>query len=286
MTIHVVTDSTSDIEQDRAAQAGITVVPLTVDFGNETYRDGIDLDNVTFYKKLATSPVPPKTSTPSIEAFREAYEKAVAHGAKEILSVHISGALSGTLNTATLAAKQLNEDRERAKKPPITFEMVDSRTVSAGFGYPVLLAAQRAKDGASLPDLAAFVRRISEGSKTFFLLDTLEYLQKGGRIGKAAEIFGTLLSIKPILAIHDGTVVPLERVRTRNKALVRMGELVRTIGPIEYIALAASDDGAANDLLAVVQPIYDGHIEQFKLGATVGTHAGPHAAGLFVMPKE
>ncbi len=286
MTIHLVTDSTSDIEQTRAAAQGVTVVPLTVDFGSQTYRDGVDLDNKAFYEKLASSAVLPKTSTPSVEAFRTAYEQAIANGATGILSVHISGALSGTLNTATLAANQLTEDRDHAKKPAVPIRLVDSRTVSAGFGYPVLLAADRAKAGASLDDLATFVQRISEGSKTLFLLDTLEYLQKGGRIGTASAIFGTMLSIKPILGIRDGLVVPVERVRTRGKALTRMGELVRAIGPIEYMALAASDDGAATDLLNVIKPVYDGHIEQFKLGAVVGTHAGPHAAGVFVMPQQ
>jgi DegV family protein with EDD domain len=286
VTIHLVTDSTSDIEQERAAEHGITVVPLTVDFGGQTYRDGIDLDNKAFYAKLASSSVLPKTSTPSVEAFRAAYEKAIADGATAILSVHISGALSGTLNTATLAANQLTEERERAKKAAVPIRLIDSRSVSAGFGYPVLLAAERAKAGASLDDLAAFVLRISEGSKTLFLLDTLEYLQKGGRIGAAQAVIGTMLSIKPILGLRDGVVVPVERVRTRGKALARMGELVRAIGPIEYMALAASDDGAAADLLTIVKPIYTGHVEMFKLGAVVGTHAGPHAAGLFVMPQQ
>ncbi len=286
MPIHLVADSTSDIEQDRAAQAGVTIVPLTVDFGGQTYLDGVDLDNKTFYAKLASSSVLPKTSTPSIEAFREAYEQAIENGATGILSVHISGALSGTINTATLAAQQLAEDRAAHGKPEVPIKLVDSRTVSAGFGYPVLLAAQRAKDGASLDELAAFVQHISESSKTLFLLDTLEYLQKGGRIGAAQAVLGTMLSIKPILGIKDGLVVPIERVRTRNKALARVGELVRAIGPIEYMALASSDDGAAADLLEVVRPVYDGHIEMFKLGAVVGTHAGPHAAGLFIMPKE
>lgn len=286
MAIHIVTDSTSDITQATAKQHGITVVPLTVDFGGETFRDGIDMDNKAFYERLAKSSVLPKTSTPSVEAFREAYEAAIKNGATSILSVHISGALSGTLNTATLAANQLTEERAAQKKEPIPIELVDSRTVSAGFGYPVLLAAKKAQEGTNLKALAQFVQFTAENSKTFFLLDTLEYLQKGGRIGTASAILGTMLSIKPILAIREGLVVPLERVRTRGKALTRMGELLRGIGPLQYLALAASDDSAAQDLLNVVTPVYTGHIEQFKLGAVIGTHAGPHAAGLFVLAKQ
>jgi DegV family protein with EDD domain len=287
VAIHIVTDSTSDINQTTAAQYGITVVPLIVDFGGQAFRDGIDIDNKTFYDKLAHSSELPKTSTPSIEAFRDAYETAIKNGATGILSVHISTALSGTLNTATLAATQLNSDRADQKKEPIPFEFVDTRNVSAGFGYPVLLAADRLRQGNSnLSELATFVRALVENVQSFFLLDTLEYLQKGGRIGKASAIMGTMLNIKPILGIRDGGVVPLERVRTRSKALVRMGELAREVGAIEYMALAASDDSAAEELLAIVRPTYNGHIELFKLGATIGTHAGPHASGLFVIPKR
>ena len=286
MTVHVVTDSTSDIDQAHAKQAGITVVPLTVDFNGQTYRDGIDMDNHTFYQRLATAPNMPKTSTPDVGAFRDAYERAIKDGATGIVSVHISGALSGTLNAATLAANQLREDRQHARQADIPIRLIDSRTVSAGFGYPVLLAAERARNGETLEAIGDYVQRLTDSSKTYFLLDTLEYLQKGGRIGAAQAVVGTMLSIKPILGIRDGIVVSLERVRTRGKALTRMGELVAATGDLEALALAASDDGAAEDLLKIVQAVYTGHIEQFRLGAVIGTYAGPHAAGLFVIPKQ
>ena len=286
MPIHIVTDSASDITPTIAAQHGITVVPLTVDFGGETFRDGIDLDNQAFYERLAHSNVLPKTSTPSVEAFRTAYEAAIKNGATHIISAHLSGALSGTLNTATLAANQLNEDRASQHKERIPITLLDSRTLSAGVGYPVLLAAEKAKGDIPPEDLAAFMQNIFDHAKLYFLLDTLEYLRKGGRIGAASAVVGTMLNIKPILAIRDGLIVPQERVRTRTKALTRIGELVRDLGEIEYLALAYSDDGAAEDMLNAIQPVYSGYIEKFKLGAVIGTHAGPHASGVFVKPKQ
>ncbi len=286
MTVHLVTDSTSDIDHARATELGITVVPLVVDFGGQTYRDGIDMDNHTFYQRLATSPVMPKTSTPDVGTFRDAYEAAIKAGATGILSVHISGALSGTLNAATLAANQLTEDRQRARQPEVPIRLVDSRNVSAAFGYPVMLTAQRARDGESLDALVAYVQHLTENTKLYFLLDTLEYLQKGGRIGAARAVMGNVLSIKPILGIRDGVVVSLESVRTRSKALARMAEIAASAGEIEAFALAASDDAAADDLLKVVRPAYGGHIEQFRVGAVIGTYAGPHAAGMFITTKK
>lgn len=286
MAVHIVTDSTSDIEQERAKQAGIAIVPLKVAFGEQEFRDGIDLDNHSFYEKMAKAPALPVTSTPSIDAFKETYRQVIDAGASAILSIHLSGALSGTLNTATLAATQLNEDRQAQGKPAFPIELVDSRTVSAGFGYPVLLAAEKARTGATVAEIKEFVESIFTRSKTYFVLDTLENLQKGGRIGTAQAIFGTMLSIKPILAIKDGLVVPLERVRSRSKALQRVAELLAALGPVEYLALAASDDGARDDLANAIKPVYSGHIEYFKLGAVIGTHAGPHAAGLFVVTHK
>ena len=286
MPIHIVTDSTSDISLATAAELSITVVPLTVDFGGETFRDGIDLGNKAFYERLAHTNVLPKTSTPSVEAFRAAYEAAIKNGATDIISVHLSGALSGTFNTATLAANQLNEDREAQHQARIPITLLDSRSVSAGMGYPVQMAAQKAKGDITPDALVAFLQNIFDRSKLFFLLDTLEYLRKGGRIGAASAVVGTMLNIKPILAIRDGLVVPLERVRTRGKALTKMGELLRDMGEIEYLALPYSDESAAEDMLNAIAPVYSGHIEKFELGAVIGTHAGPHAAGLFVTPKQ
>lgn len=279
MTVHIVVDSTSDIDKEHAQRYGITVVPLTVSFGDQDYLDGVTLGNAEFYQKLATSVDLPKTSTPSITQFEDAYTNAIKAGATGILSIHLSGALSGTLNTATLAAQTVRDKT----KVPIT--LIDSRTVSAGFGYPAMLAAERAKSGASLDELAAYVQTLLDHGKSYFVLDTLDNLQKGGRIGKASAVFGMMLSIKPILGIRDGEVVSLERIRTRAKALNRIIDLVKE-QPIQHLALAASDDATAQEFAAMLHTFYPGEIPYFKLGAVIGTHAGPRAVGLFVFEKS
>jgi DegV family protein with EDD domain len=284
VTVQIVTDSTSDIDLTRAKELGITIVPLIVDFAGQTYRDGLDMDNHTFYQRLTTAAQMPKTSTPDVGAFRDVYEAAIKNGATGILSVHVSGALSGTLNAATLAANQLTEDRQHARQPEVPIRLIDSRTVSVGFGYPVLLAAERARNGESLTAVGDYMQGLADRSKIYFLLDTLEYLQKGGRISAIQAGVGAVLSIKPILGIRDGVVVSLERVRTRSKALSRMAEIVKA-NDVEAIALAASDDGAAEDMLNAIRPAYDGPIDQFRLGAVIGTYAGPHAAGVVVVSK-
>ncbi len=279
MAVKIVVDSTSDIDAGRAAKYDITVVPLTVSFGDKEYQDGVDLDNKTFYEKLVSSPVVPKTSTPSVGLFESAYRAAIKAGATGILSIHISGALSGTLNTASIAA---NTVQAETGVPIKTF---DSRTVSAGFGLPAMRAAERATKGESLDDLMAYAQRAVQDSKTYFVLDTLEYLEKGGRIGRAKAVFGAMLKIKPILCIRDGEVAALENARTRSKALARVAELVREAGNISCMALAASDDATDAEMTAAVKQVYQGDIEHFKLGAVIGTYAGPRAAGLFVSPN-
>ncbi|HKD75607.1 MAG TPA: DegV family protein, partial [Ktedonobacterales bacterium] len=183
------------------------------------------------------------------------------------------------LNTASIAA---NTVQTETGVPIKTF---DSRTVSAGFGLPAMHAAERAAKGESLDDLVAYAQRALQDSKTYFVLDTLEYLEKGGRIGRAKAVFGAMLKIKPILCIKDGEVAALENARTRSKALTRVAELVRAAGNINCMALAASDDATDAEMTEVVKQAYQGDIEHFKLGAVIGTYAGPRAAGLFVSPN-
>lgn len=277
MTVHVIVDSTSDIDADRAKSLGITIVPLTVAFGDDAFLDGVDIDNKTFYEKMAKASALPVTSTPSVEQFQRAFREAINGGATGILVISLSSALSGTLNTATLAAQEFSS---------VPFKLIDSRSVSAGFGLPAMLAAEKARQGASLDELASFVQDIYARGSLYFVLDTLENLRKGGRIGSAAAFIGTMLSFKPILAIKDGLVTPLERPRSRAKALTRITELVKDLGPLDYMAIAASNDTAGAEILESVRPLYSGTIEVFKLGAVIGTHAGPHAAGVFAVPAK
>ncbi len=277
MTVRIVVDSTSDLGAERAAKYDVAMVPLIVSFGDQDFRDGIDLDNKAFYEKLVKSTTLPKTSAPSVGACVDAFRAQIKAGATGVLSLTITGALSGTLNSATLAAQTVSAESG------VPIRIIDSRTVSVGIGYVALLAAQRAAEGASLDDVAAYSQSLFDRSKLFFVLDTLEYLEKGGRIGRAKAVFGTILNIKPILTIKDGEVHPLESARSRGKALARIAELMQAMKPLDHVALAASDDETAAQILEVVQPVFDQPIEVFKLGAVIGTYAGPRAGGILAI---
>ncbi len=276
MTIRIVTDSTSDISQNLAKERNIIVVPLNISFGSQSYLDGVEIDGDTFYRRLTTERELPKTSTPNVAQFETAYRQMIHEGADGIVSIHVSGALSGTHNTASLAARNITEETH------VPIQVIDSRTVSIGLGHPALALAQAAAQGASIDDLTHLSKRIFDNSKLFFILDTLDYLDKGGRIGHASAVLGSLLQIKPILTIQDGIVTPLERIRTRAKALAKVADMVKTAQPFTYLGIASSDVATEEDFRKIAKEQFSGAIETFQLGAVVGTYAGPHAAGLYL----
>ena len=273
MTVRVVTDSTADLPPDLAAEHGITVVPLNLHFGQETYLDGIDITPDEFYQRLTSSPQLPTTSQPSVGAFMEVYE-GLREGAEGIVSVHISAKLSGTCNSANQAKAELSET--------VAIEIVDTQLASLGVGLAALAAARAAQAGAGLAEVAAEARRAADETRVLFMVDTLEYLQKGGRIGKAAAFFGGLLNVKPLLTIHEGQVHPLERARTRSKAMDRLEQMLQAEAPIQQLAVMCTttpDDANAVAqrnawLVAPEQPIIG------RLGAVVGTYAGPGLLGV------
>src|SRR5579863_4323834 len=205
MTVRIVTDSTADIPLEQAKALGITVVPLTVYFGNEEYLDGIDLDNATFYQKLQTCKVTPRTSQPPPAAFMEAFTTLINEDADSILAIHVSAKLSGTYQSARTGRDSLPDE---LRKIPI--EIVDSATVSMGMGYAVLQAAKEAQQGDSLEEIQTHLRSRLSRTQILFVLDTLEYLKRGGRVGSAKAFLGNMLSVKPILAIKNGMVVGIE----------------------------------------------------------------------------
>ncbi|HYB01480.1 MAG TPA: DegV family protein [Ktedonobacteraceae bacterium] len=278
MTIRLVTDSTADIPQDRAKADGIIVVPLTVFFGEEAYLDGIDLDNEGFYKKLQESKDLPRTSQPSPSAFQEAYIKLIDEGADAIISVHLSSKLSGTYQSACTARDTLPDS---VRKIPI--EIIDSKNISIAMSRSVMRAAQEAKEGLSLEEIKAHI--FDELSRTHILcvLDTLEYVKRGGRIGGARAFLGNMLSVKPIIALKDGEVIPVEQPRTRNKAYARVAELLSEMGPIEHVSIGESSGGVAEQLAQYVRTVYTGDLPMYKLGATLGTHTGPGTAAIAVV---
>src|SRR5450432_1517940 len=278
MTVRIVTDSTVDIPTEQAAAAGITVVPLTVFFGDEAYLDGIELDNPLFYQKLQANKVLPTTSQPSPAKFHDAYTRLIEEGADGILSIHLSSHLSGTYQSARTASESLPDD---LKKIPI--EVVDSLTISAGMSRAVFLAAREAREGVSLEEITAHVLDELERTTILAVLDTLEYVRRGGRIGGASAMLGNMLSVKPIISLKEGAVVPVERPRTRSKAFARIAQLISDMGPIEAVSIAESNEEIGQQLAEALKDTYTGEIPRYKLGAALGTHTGPGTVAVAVV---
>ncbi|HKF38313.1 MAG TPA: DegV family protein [Ktedonobacteraceae bacterium] len=281
MAVRIVTDSTADISQDQAGAAGITIVPLTVFFGNEAYLDGVDLDNAGFYQKLSTSKALPRTSQPSPAAFQEAYTRLIDEGADAILSIHLSAKLSGTYQSACTARDTLPDT---VKKIPI--EIIDSQSISVGMSWAILLAAREAREGLGLVEIKAHVLDQLPRTRILAMLDTLEYLKRGGRIGGARAMLGSMLSVKPIISVRDGEVVPVEQPRTRSKAYARIAQLVQEMGKVEHISLAESDDEVGQQLAQVIKTVYTGELPIYRLGAVLVTHAGPGTAAVAVVSAK
>jgi DegV family protein with EDD domain len=272
MAVKIVTDTVSDLPADLAASLGIKVVPMTVNFGTESLVDGVDISPDQFFERLATAPSLPKTAAPSIEAFAQVYREFTGQG-HDVVSMHVSGKLSATLNSAVQAAAEVDSDR---------IQVVDSQAASLMQALIVTAAARAAQAGGSLEEVTQVARDSVAKTSLYFVLDTLEYLQKGGRIGRAAALVGGLLGIKPILTLHEGEVHPHEKVRTRAKAVARIVEIVQAEGPYEEIAIlhaSASDDAAR--LAEVVKPLSTGlPILTSQIGPIVGTYTGPGVIGI------
>jgi len=281
MSICIVTDSTADIPREQAQALGITVVPLTVFFGDEAYLDGVELDNAAFYKKLQASRVSPGTSQPSPASFQEAYLKLIQDGAKAILSVHLSSKLSGTFQSACAGRDALPDD---AKKIPI--EIIDSESVSLGMGYPVMKAAEEAREGVGMEELKTHLLDRLSRVRIMFVLDTLEYLKRSGRIGNARALLGNMLSVKPILSLKNGHVVPLEQPRTRSKAFARIAQMVGEMKKPEHLMIVESEQEVGEQLASALKDVYTATIPTYKLGAVIGTHTGPGTAGAVVIASN
>jgi len=279
MTVKVVTDSTSDIPVKVAQELGITVVPLYVHFGNEIYQDGVDLSADEFYHKLVTESKLPKTSTPSSGVFTETYERLAAE-TDEIVSIHISTKLSATYNSALVG--------KGGMKVACRVEVIDSFSASIGLGLIVITAAKAALAGANLDQIKAMVTQTIPRTHYFGMVDTLEYLYKGGRIGKAQAFLGSVLNVKPLLVVRDGEVYPLERVRGRSKALARICELAKKFHQIKEMAIAHATTPDELEVLAErLAPLFPhGQIYKSRCGATIGTYLGPGCLTVAVIEEE
>ncbi|MBO8128019.1 MAG: DegV family protein [Peptococcaceae bacterium] len=277
-SVHIVTDSTADIPSWLARKLNITVMPLKVIFGNEAYRDGLDISLEEFYSRLKSEPA--STSQPSPGEFIETYKPIIEQG-QSIVSIHISSLLSGTVQSAQLAKATLgNAD----------IEIIDSRLTSMALGIVVLAAAQTAQNGQNKEQVLALVRFMLEHIGVYFLVDTLDYLQRGGRIGKAQAFLGSLLNIKPILELRDGIVSPVEKARGRKRGLERLVELTRkslpaTEIPPGFIIVHGNIPEVAADLDTMVAECF-GHGSYLigSVGAVIGTHTGPGVVALIYYP--
>ncbi|OAI40789.1 hypothetical protein AYO38_05045 [bacterium SCGC AG-212-C10] len=279
MAVRVVTDSTCDLPAAIVAALEIRVVPLIVAFGDEVLQDGVDIDSETFFARLAASGSIPKTSQPSVETFRATYVEVGAES-HDIVSIHLSSRLSGTLNSASIAREDVERD--------IHIELIDSYNVSMGLGAIVQEAAEAAKRGASMDEVTAVTRSAMDRVHFAATLDTLEYLFKGGRIGRAKSLFGSLLSIKPILHMEDGELSPFDRVRTRTKAVARLQEIALDHQRAKRMYVACSgNDAEALSLIARIRPQMP-HTEFIlgHFGPVVGTYAGPNALGICWVDRE
>jgi DegV family protein with EDD domain len=271
--IHLVTDSTSDISQDEAAKLGVTVVPLVVRFGEEQYRDGIDLDPDAFYRLLQRNTAHPTTSQPSPEQFADVYRSLLKTPDDSVVSIHISAKLSGTLQSAHVAANQVDATR---------IHLVDAESVSAGL--QLLVRAALEDIGAGMPAEAVAVASLTRRPKStvYVLLDTLTYLQRGGRIGRAQALVGALLNVKPILTVDDGEVAPLARVRSSRQGIDKILELVRARAPIRMLAaFHASAPDFIGELRERIEAQHPGiEVLEGRVGPVVGTYTGPGGIGV------
>lgn len=270
--VKVVTDSASDIPVTIARDLGITVVPDNVHFGQRTYRDGVDLTREEFFIELAKSPVLPTTSQPAVGVFEEVYRQ-LGREARQIVSIHLPAKLSAVLNSAHLAAQSL---------PDLEIVLIDSTQVSMGMGWLVIIAARAARQGKNLAEILALVKDTIPRLRLIAMLDTLEYVQKGGRIGKGAALLGTLLSMKPIVQLLDSELLPVENVRTRRRALQRLAEIVTEMAPLEEAAVVhANAPALAHELAEMLAPVHPfDRIPIGQVGAILGTHTGPGAVGV------
>jgi DegV family protein with EDD domain len=277
MTLKIVTDSLSDIDSDLAKELGVSVVPVYVRFGEQVYRDRVEITTEEFYRRLTTEDVLPTTTQPTPNDFAEVY-KEMAKEADEILVVTLSSKLSGTYQSAIHAKEMVAELACR-------IEVIDSEKVIMGLGLIVIAAAKAAKAGANLEEAAALVRDAMPRSHLIMSFDTLKYLAKGGRIGKAQGLLGSLLSIKPILTVKDGEVAPVTRVRSLAAGRDYLYNFVAGFPNIEELAVehATTPDEAEAlaDRLGALYPRE--RIYMADVSPVMGTYVGPHVLSVSLL---
>ena len=275
MPVRIVTDSAADLPNDEVARLGVEVVPLSIRFGTDEFTDGVDLSVAEFYEKLASSDALPETSAPSPGAFEAAFRRQAEAGADAVVCINLSEGLSATIQAARSAATAVAGDLD------LDVRVVDSRSITSGLGTQVTVAAEAAADGASADEVVALVESLARRTHVLGALDTLDNLKKGGRIGGAQALLGSLLSIKPLLDISSGEVAEAGRARTRRKALEWLRDQVFAVPEVEHLCVAHGGATDLDDMLALLAPRYPADAIQVRtIGATIGTHGGPRVMGV------
>lgn len=271
----IVTDSTADLTSELYKQHDITPVPLTVHLGDKSWRDFYDISPDEFYSLLSKSNEVPRTSQPSPQDFIQVFTPYVERG-EPLLSIHISSRLSGTYQSANLARNHF---------PKARIEVVDSRQTSLGLGQIVLLLVERIGRGSQFDEVVETARYLADRAETYFSVDSLHYLQRGGRIGKAQAFLGTLMKIKPLMRLVEGEIQPVEKIRTTERLLNRFVELLEkkaAEGPNLRYSLAESDNSVLVDgLLERLRKVENASlVYRAKIGGVVASHAGPGTLGV------
>lgn len=280
MAVRIVTDSTADLPLKLAHDLGISVVPLSVILGDEVFREGIDISHDLFYDKLIRGKELATTSAPSVGDFLEVYEPLLKE-ADEIASIHISAKLSATCDNACQAAQILADRGAR-------IEVVDSQVVSLGLTFATLAAARVAREGGGIEQIKAAVESTVQRLHIYFMVDTLEYLRRGGRIGRGRAFLGAVLRVKPLLSLRGGEVHPEERVRTKAHAMERLFQIATSYPNVQEVAIGYSTNPQdAHDFQRRLQEVLP-HVNILvtRVGPVIGAHAGPGVLGLGVLEGE
>jgi DegV family protein with EDD domain len=268
VTVKIICDSTGDVPEEIRKKYDITIVPLSVLFGTDSYQDGVNLTGAQFYKMLVESKVHPTTSQPAPGLFADAYKK-LAKETDEILVLTISAGISGTYESA-MQAKQLVDSN-------LKIEVIDSKWTCAGLLLQTLTAARAAEKGMKLAEITKMVKDILPKIRVYMIFDTLEYLRKGGRIGLAKALLGGMLKLNPVLTLKDGVIHPVTQARGRAKSVNLLVELIKKTGnPEEVIVEDATTPEELEDLVKRISSAFpNAKIIRTKVGPTIGVHAGP-----------
>lgn len=272
MTVKIVADSACDVPEHLARELDITIVPVYINIGNQSFLEGVEISREQFYQNLPTYPVYPTTAAPAVGSFTAVYDDLAAAGATEILSIHIAASLSATYNAARLGAEAANAN----------VTVFDSEQITMGSGLQVIAAAEAAAAGQSVAEIVAMLRQRVPRTRVFGMIDSLESLRRSGRVNWAQFGLGTLLQIKPVMMIRQGDVSVAARIRTRKKALSHTIEMVQQLGPFERLSIIhVNAPEAAAELRQMTDGVFSTAHPPMTMGITpaIGTHLGLGAVG-------